>query len=180
MEISFDTLINILSLLLGGGGGAFFVWRYQRKKAKAEASQAEASAAKELQDMYQQMIADAKSDREDRKAQNDELRQERDHYKQDRNDIRQKMEQLTRSFMDWRLEADNDRSRMKMDIARLGRKVEAMRPFLCADLKCKKRKLVAISDIEDAKTGQESASATPEPPALPCPNDIEPIESDAL
>lgn len=146
MEVTIDTLINIASLLLGGGGGAFFVWRWQRKKAKAEAQEAEASAAKELQDMYQQMVADAKADREDRKAQNEELRSERDHYKQDRNDLRERMEKLTHSFMDWRLEADNDRSKMKMEIARLGRKVEAMRPFMCGDLNCKRRQLVTISE----------------------------------
>ena len=61
MELSIDTLVNIASLLLGGGGGAFFVWRWQRKKAKAEAESAEIDAAKELQDMYQQMLADAKT-----------------------------------------------------------------------------------------------------------------------
>ena len=33
-------------------------------------------------------------------------------------------------------------------IAQLGRRVEAMRPFLCGDLKCKKRQLVTLSDSE--------------------------------
>lgn len=176
MEISIDTMINVLSLLLGGGGGAFFVWRYQRKKAKAEASEAEASAAKELQDMYQQMIADAKSDREDRKAQNDELRQERDHYKQDRNDLRERMEKLTHSFMDWRVEADNDRSKMKMEIAKLGRKVEMMRPFMCGDLKCKKRQLVTISEgAEIDRTVRPALPDSSQPKA-----DIEPLDSTEL
>ena len=69
MEITVDTIIAILGLFIGGGGGAFFTWRWQRKKAKAEAENAEIDAAKELQDMYQQMLADAKTDREDRKAQ---------------------------------------------------------------------------------------------------------------
>ena len=178
MEITLETLINVLSLLLGGGGGAFFVWRYQRKKAKAEAVQAEASAAKELQDMYQQMIQDAKTDREDRKAQNEELRQERDHYKQDRNELRDKMEKLTHSFMDWRIEADNDRSKMKMDIARLGRKVQMMAPFMCGDLTCKLRQRVVISDdgaVKSPTTAERLASI-----GSPDGNDIEPIESEAL
>ena len=59
MEITVDTIIAILGLFIGGGGGAFFTWRWQRKKAKAEAENAEIDAAKELQDMYQQMLADA-------------------------------------------------------------------------------------------------------------------------
>ena len=37
MEITLDTLINLLGLLLGGGCGAFFTWRWQRRKAAAEA-----------------------------------------------------------------------------------------------------------------------------------------------
>ena len=76
----------------------------------------------------------------------EELRQERDHYKQERNEYRERQEQMARSFMDWRMESDNDRSKMKMDIARLGRKVEAMRPFICGDMRCKRRQLVTISD----------------------------------
>ena len=67
MEITLDAIISLAGILLGGGGGAFFTWRFMRRKAKAEAETAEVDAAKELQDMYQQMLADAKTDREDRK-----------------------------------------------------------------------------------------------------------------
>ena len=68
MEITLEAIISFIGLFIGGGGGAFFMWRYQKKKAKAEAESAEIDAAKDLQDMYQQMLADAKTDREDRKA----------------------------------------------------------------------------------------------------------------
>ena len=178
MEISIDTMINILSLLLGGSGGAFFTWRWLRKKAKAEATEAEVSAAKELQDMYQQMIADAKADREDRKAQNQELRTERDHYKQDRDELREKMEKLMHSFIDWRLEADNDRSKMKMDIARLGRKVQIMAPFMCGDLTCKLRQRVTISDEGelDRPTKAEQLAGNADSETY----DIEPLEQQDL
>ena len=107
---------------------------------------AEVDAAKDMQDMYQQMLEDAKRDREDRREQVEELRADRDHYKQERNELRDKMEQLTRSFMDWRIEADNDRSKMKMDIAKLGRKVETMVPFMCGNLACKERQRVVLSE----------------------------------
>ena len=146
MEITLDAIISLLGLFVGGGGGAFFTWRYLRRKAKAEAVTAEIDATKDMQDMYQQMLEDAKKDREDRREQVEELRADRDHYKQERNELRDKMEQLTRSFMDWRIEADNDRSKMKMDIAKLGRKVETMVPFMCGNLTCKDRQRVVLSD----------------------------------
>ncbi len=146
MEITLDSILSLLGLFIGGGGGAFFTWRYMRRKAKAEAVTAEVDAAKDMQDLYQQMLADTKEEREDRKKQIDELRSERDHYKDERNELRDKMEQLTRSFMDWRIEADNDRSKMKMDIAKLGRKVETMVPFMCGNLTCKDRQRVVLAD----------------------------------
>ena len=146
MEITFDSILSLLGLFIGGGGGAFFTWRYLRRKAKAEAVTAEIDATKDMQDLYQQMLADTKEEREDRKKQIDELRSERDHYKDERNELRDKMEQLTRSFMDWRIEADNDRSKMKMDIAKLGRKVETVVPFMCGNLTCKDRQRVVLSE----------------------------------
>ncbi len=146
MEITLDAIISLIGLFVGGGAGAFFTWKYQRKKAKAEAVTAEVDAAKDMQDMYQQMLEDAKRDREDRREQVEELRADRDHYKQERNELRGQMEQLTRSFMDWRIEADNDRSKMKMDIAKLGRKVETMVPFMCGNLACKERQRIVLSE----------------------------------
>ena len=159
MEITLDSILSLLGLFVGGSGGAFFTWRYLRRKAKAEAVTAEIDATKDMQDMYQQMLEDAKKDREDRREQVEELRADRDHYKQERNELREKMEQLTRSFLDWRIEADNDRSKMKMDIAKLGRKVETMVPFMCGDLNCKLRQRVTLSDDGTLKTKRPQKKA---------------------
>lgn len=131
-----EAIISILGLLLGGSGGAFFTWRFMRRKAKAEAVTAEVDAAKDLQDMYQQMLADAKMDREDRKQQIDELRQERDHYKSDRNELRTKLE-----------ETDGKIHKLELDLVRLTKIVEGLRPFLCADLNCQNRQSCIIEDI---------------------------------
>ena len=92
MEITLDSILSLLGLFVGGSGGAFFTWRYLRHKAKAEAVTAEIDATKDMQDMYQQMLEDAKKDREDRREQVEELRADRDHYKQERNELRDKME----------------------------------------------------------------------------------------
>jgi hypothetical protein len=172
MEITLDSIISILGLFIGGGGGAFFTWRFMRRKAKAEAVTAEVDAAKDMQDLYQQMLADTKEEREDRKKQIDELRSERDHYKDERNELRDKMEQLTRSFMDWRIEADNDRSKMKMDIAKLGRKVETMVPFMCGNLTCKDRQRVVLADDGTLKTKRPAKKDKPQ--------DIEPLKQEDL
>ena len=185
MEITLDAIISLLGLFIGGGGGAFFTWRYLRRKAKAEAVTAEIDATKDMQDMYQQMLEDAKKDREDRREQVEELRADRDHYKAERNELREKMEQLTRSFMDWRIEADNDRSKMKMDIAKLGRKVETMVPFMCGDLNCKLRQRVTLSDDGTLKTKrpQKKAGTVVSGSAADATeksSDIEPLNHDEL
>lgn len=158
MEISIDTLIAIAGLFLGGGGGAFFTWRYQRSKAKAEAEQAEITATKELQDLYQQMLDDAKHDREDRKAQIEELRGERDHYKTDRNEIREQFAKFSDEAREWRNKADEEREEMKRTIARLGRKVDAMAPFMCGRTGCTNRLYVTVSDEGEVKMKAKSKS----------------------
>ena len=156
MEITLEAIISLLGLFVGGGGGAFFTWRYLRRKAKAEAVQAEVEAAKDKQEYYRGII--------------DDVAKDRDYYKQERNELREKMEQLTRSFMDWRIEADNDRSKMKMDIAKLGRKVETMVPFMCGNLACKDRQRVVLADDGTVKTKRPVKKQS----------DIEPLDSEAL
>lgn len=150
MEITLEAIISLVGLFIGGGGGAFFTWRFMRRKAKAEAVQAEVDAEKDKQDYYQQLL-------EDYKAHHEELRSEREHYKNERNELRDKMEKMDeevrsmkRLWTDKEIETDRK-------IAQLGRKVEAMRPFMCGDLKCKKRQLVTLSDHEENDKEEERA-----------------------
>ena len=150
MEITIDTVISLLGLFIGGGGGAFFTWRYMRRKAKAEAQTEEVNMAKAVQDAYQQMLADKETDLEDRKKVIQELREERDHYKNDRNELRDRVGKMEDTVLE-----------LKREVARNGRMVEAMRPFLCFDTKCKKRQRVQASECAAA-------------------NDIDPIDSQDL
>lgn len=147
MEITLEAIISLIGLFLGGGGGAFFTWRYMRRKAKAEAQQAEVETAKDKQEYYQRIIEDVAKDR--------------DYYKQERDEVRERMDKMAHSFMDWRLEADKDRMDMKMEIARLGRKVEMMAPFMCGDLSCKLRKRVVLSDEGEPKKTRKKADVEP-------------------
>ena len=135
MEISLDSIIGILGLFIGGGGGAFFTWRWQRKKAKAEAKTAEADAAKELQDVYQQLINDIKTDREEQKAYIGELKEDRQHLRRDRDDLRRRQDELEETVRG-----------LQREVARNTRLVDAMRPLLCGREGCLLRVPVNISD----------------------------------
>lgn len=148
MQDLLKELFALLSLLVGGTGlGCFLHWRYQRRKARAEAVSAEAnaakdnaSAAKELQDVYQQLIADIKADREEQKQYIQELKEDRDHLRRDRNDLWKRQDELEETVRT-----------LKHSVARNGRMVEFMRPFLCGNIKCPERTSVALADDGDVK-----------------------------
>lgn len=141
MEISLDAIISILTLLLGGGGGAFFTWQYTRRRAKAEASQAESTAAKEAQEFYQKVIADANADREENRTYIKELKDDRRHLREERDELRKRIDEL-----------DSTVRALQTAVAKTGRKVECMLPFMCGRASvCPDRMLVEISDIGDVK-----------------------------
>lgn len=170
MEITLETIVNALAWLFGGSGlGWFITWRWQKAKAKAEAKQAEAEAkqkeadaktaeiemAQKIQDTYQEMLEDKNKEVEDNHRLISELRADRDHYKQGYIEMRDEVEKLSKEFRDFRSETEDERAKMKRDIARNGRQMENMRPFLCYDLKCKKRMRVQPSDCEAAENKHE-------------------------
>lgn len=151
MDISFEAIISIIGLLAGGGGiGGWFTYRYQKRKEKAEAEQSEASAAKEVQDVYQQLINDVKADREEQKAYIQELKEDRKHLREERDDLRKHQDDL-----------DEKVRQLQCEVARNGRMVEMMRPFLCYRAGCAIRVLAQISESEATDVSQ--------------PKDIEPL-----
>ena len=101
---------------------------------------------KEKQDYYQQMA--------------DDLAKDRDYYKGERDEYRKTIRQY-----------DERMNQLERNQARQGRMIEAMRPFLCADLSCKLRKRVVASDIEEVEK-------TIRPQQKPA--DIEPLDSTDL
>jgi uncharacterized protein YhaN len=150
MEITIDTLISFAGLFIGGGGGAFFTWRWMRRKAKAEAETEEVNMAQRVKDTYQQMLEDKQKEVDDNHRLIAELREDRDHYKQGYIEMRNRQDKTEEMVRD-----------LQMQVARNGRMVEAMRPFLCFDTKCKKRQRVQASECAAA-------------------NDIDPIDSQEL
>ena len=135
MEI-FESVTNMLSLLFGGSLISIVTWKFARrkadaeaKKAEAEAKSAEAEAQQEKQNYYQQII--------------DDIAKDRDYYKRDRDEQRTRMDEMDVKFRE-----------LQSAVARNGRMVEAMRPFMCADLKCPHRQRVTISPEGEVKNGK--------------------------
>lgn len=149
MEISLEAIISLLGLFVGGGGGAFFTWRYMRRKAKAEADSAEVDTVKNMQEAYDKMFEQVNHYIEDATGKMNDIRADRDRYKKERDELRDRFCRLEDSLRMMRNEYQEEKAETDRKIAQLGRRVEAMRPFLCGDLTCKKRQLVALLDGEE-------------------------------
>lgn len=149
--------MSALGLIFGGSGiGALITWRYQRKKAQAEARQAEAEAEKakfeatqantqlikDIQSSYQQLAEDLKHNLDTQQEYNEEQKQYIRELKEDRQHLREERDEL-RSRTE---KNEEDIRTLKRDVARNGRMVECMRPFLCGREGCAIRVPVTISE----------------------------------
>jgi len=172
-----EAIISLLGLFIGGGGGAFFTWRYMRRKAKAEADSAEVDTMKNMQEAYDKMCDQVNHYIEDAAGKMDDLRSERDRYKQERDELRERFDKLEDSIRCMKNEYVNEKNDTDRKIAQLGRKVEAMRPFLCGDMACKKRQLVAL--LEGVESEQVKTT-TRRPKSAKEPKEIEPINLEEM
>ena len=183
MEITLEAIISLIGLFIGGGGGCFFTWRWMSRKAKAEADQAAAEAkekeaqakaaeiemAQKVQDTYQEMLEDKNKEVEDNHRLIAELREDRDHYKKGYVEMRDEVEKLSKDFYNFKRETENERQKMKSDIARNTRIAESSRPFMCGLAPdCAKCVPVIISDEGTVKPGEKGKKQ----------HDIEPTNED--
>ena len=160
MEITFDSIISIITLLIGGGSlGGLLVWRWTKRKAAAEAKSAEVDMAQKVQDTYQQILDDKQKEVDDNHRLIAELRADRDHYKQGYLEFREQVEQLQKDFSKFRRETEDERDKMKRDIARNGRQLECLRPFLCGREDCALRVPVTISQVGEISKPDASQHA---------------------
>ncbi len=162
MEITLESIISFIGLFVGGGAGAFFTWRYQKKKAAAEAESAEIDAAKEMQGLYKQMLNDANEYLEDARQKVDGLRQERDHYKQDRDELREKVDKLTKMFYELKTEGEKERAQLRVSITTLQSQLKGITGMTCSVQDCKLRQVINFEKPKKRK------------------NDLEPIENSEL
>lgn len=120
MGIVFEIIAPILTLVAGGGW--FITYRAYKRGANGEATQKEAEGWKSIQDLYQQTI-------EDFKTYSNDMRQERSVLKQENKEMRDKYNQIVEEILI-----------LKKQLSRQGRKIEALTPFLCSIIGCKKRR----------------------------------------
>jgi dGTP triphosphohydrolase len=180
MEITLEGIIALITLFVGGSGiGGILTWRWLKKKAKAEADQAAAEAkqkeaeakaaevdmAQKVQDTYQEMLEDKNKEVEDNHRLIAELREDRDHYKKGYVEMRDEVEKLSKDFYDFKRDTQNERQKMKSDIARNTRIAESSRPFMCGLAPdCAKCVPVIISDEGTVKPkGKRGAKHEIEP-----------------
>ena len=155
MEITLEAIISFIGLFLSGGAGAFFTWKWQKRKAKAEAEKEEAEAknaamdaAKNMQEAYEKMFENVNKYLDDATIKVDGMRKERDYYQHRMEETQEKFDKFNRMVMDWKQSTDDTIDDLKRKVARNGRQIEAMRPFMCGDLKCPNRQRVTTLDAE--------------------------------
>lgn len=140
-------IVSILTLLLGGSVGWLFTIRQMRRKADGEAQQVVADSWKSVQDVYQQTIQDLNGYMED-------IRNDRNHFREERDKQRAENDELRKRY----IEMENQILELKKIVARQGRKIEALSPFLCGVVACMTRKKVDIAsdytELEEEESEQ--------------------------
>lgn len=142
MDMEVYSIINTLVTIFFGGGW-FLHWRASRRKANGEAKQTEAQANKEAQEYYNTTLADVNRTLGEVRAERDHYKDERDEERKENREMRQKYRQLEEKVTQIDLE-------YKKDVARLGRRLDCISPFLCGVAGCMRRTKVSLmEDIDD-------------------------------
>jgi len=108
------SIINtIVTIVLGGGW--FIYYKANKKKANGEAVAAEANGWEAQQHVYQHTI-------EDLEKSCDFIRQDRDLLRKENEELRKENRELRKEVSDLKAQQED----MKCDIARMGRRIEAL------------------------------------------------------
>lgn len=135
-----EIFIALISAIASGSLTGLFAWRASRRKAEGEATQTEADAMKSVQDVYQQALADQQAYIEKLKETRDHLIDDREEMRRENNELRQRLNEM-----------DEKVQQLQRQVARNGRMVESLRPFLCGRLNCPTRTAVdlGLTDTPD-------------------------------
>lgn len=128
-------ILGIFGLLVGGGISWIFTVKAIKRKADGESQLVVADSWKSVQDVYQQTIEDLNKYCDDIRKDRNNLREERDQHKQETENMRKKYIAMEDQIID-----------LKKAIARQGRKIEALSPFLCGVVGCINRTKVELKE----------------------------------
>ena len=93
-----EWLSMILTALASGGLAGFGSLWYAKRRSKAAVAQAESEAAKSWQDVYQELIDDLRSSRDEQKSQNEFLRQKIEYFEDKISKLKEEVEQNARKL----------------------------------------------------------------------------------
>ena len=141
MDMDVFSIINTLVTAFLGGGW-FLHWRASRRKAEGEAKQTEAQANKEAQEYYNTTLADVNRTLM-------EVRAERDNYKDERNELQRENKEMRNKYIEIEEKMTSMDLNYKRDLARLGRRIDVLSPFLCGVAGCVHRKKVNLSETNN-------------------------------
>lgn len=133
-----EILTALIGVLTGGGVTGIFAWRAMRRKAEGEATQTEAEAMKSVQDVYQQALADQQNYIDKLKETRNQLIDDREEMRRENNELRNRLNDMEGKVME-----------LDQKVARNGRMMVALRPFLCGRIDCPSRTVVEIGSNED-------------------------------
>ena len=156
-----DIITNILTLVGGGGLGWLVTARWERKKAKGEASQQEAVAAKEWQEVYTKALEHSNNIndelREDRKRIADENEKilakfkeydaENSKMREEYSKMHDKMIAYENEISDMKKFHDKEMSDMKKTMLDNTLKLQKVLPFVCQMVSCPNRVRLSPEDF---------------------------------
>ena len=138
-----EFVLAVLTLIFGGGW--IFTYHAYKRKNEGEATQSEANGWAAMQSLYEKTIADFDKYGED-------MRKEREVLKTENRELRERYKKTDDEIID-----------LKKKVARQGRKIDALSPFLCGVVGCVNRKRVNISALaanDEEEYNQEENAGT--------------------
>lgn len=132
-----NVILSVLTLICGGGW--FINWRAARRKSDGEATVAEADGWKAQQDVYQQTIAD--------------MEKFNDMYRKYNTTLIEENSELRKNYAELVKVQDSQ----QREIARLGRRIDGITPFLCGFVGCQNRVRVDLKE-DDLKNEREAGA----------------------
>ena len=158
MEGTIGIIISILTALGGWEAIKYFINRQsEKKKSEAEADTAASQALKEMQEAYLTFTTDAKNVLDGYKSYVARLESERKTLIDDGERMKKRIDELENKMRD-----------LQSEVARNGRMVAALRPFLCGcALSCRNRQPMTINEVPENNEQSE-------------PKELEPLEMEDL